>query len=169
MRKPIQLILTILVTMSLLGCGFFYSVIPISDPNPDPLPTPIATSPAQALPKLSGDWLVTLAQSGGIAGVSRSLEITSSGEMTINDIRTGEKKTSQLQSEKLVALGNLVAASTFHLSSQPSVCADCFIYNLQITSGGGDFQAEVDDVNLPDSGLQPVINYLAALLNDRSK
>ena len=160
MRKAVLSVGLLFIALSLLGCGFFYSVFPT------PGPTPIPTNPALHLPKLSGDWLVRLAQSGGIAGVSRSLEISSSGAMTIIETRGGERKVSQLPAEKLAALNELVAASTFRPASLPTGCADCFVFDLRITSADGTFQAQLDEVSLPDSGLQSLLDFLAGLLNN---
>jgi len=136
MRKLTISIATILIAMALLGCGFFTSMFPTAVPEPSPLPSPLPTNPAKQLPLLNGDWHIDFTQSGGIAGTSRSLEISSSGEMTFTNTRTGEKHVTQLPAEKLAALTDLVAAASFRPASQPSGCADCFIFDLQLASGG---------------------------------
>lgn len=162
MRKPFLFIaITLIATLS-LGCGIFTSLFPDSGA----LPTPIPTSLAQNLPELSGDWLIHFTQSGGIAGLSRSLEISSTGETIITDMRSGVKQVGRLSDKDRAAVGDLVRAANFRPAAGPSACADCFIFNLQITSASGVFQGQVDQVELPDSGLQPVVDFLAALLNN---
>ena len=45
----------------------------------------------------------------------------------------------------------------------PSACADCFIYDLQLTSGGKIVQIQADDITLPDSGVAELIRFLREL------
>ena len=162
MRRPFLFMAISLIASLSLGCGIFSSLLP----DPRPLPTPIPTSLAQNLPKLSGDWLIHFTQSGGIAGLSRSLEISSTGGMIITDMRSGKKQVGRLSDKDRASIGDLLQAAVFRPAAGPSACADCFIFNLQITSASGVFQAQVDQLELPDSGLQPVVNFLAALLNN---
>lgn len=172
MRKPVRFVALLFISALLMACNLLFPTLPPTptlspEPGPpDPMPTALPTKQDQSLPKLDGEWLVQLTQSGGIAGISRLIGISSSGEMTISDIRTGEKTASQLAADKLAELNKLVASSSYRPASQPSGCADCFIFTLQITSANGSFQAELDQLALPDSGLQPLVNYLAAMLNN---
>jgi hypothetical protein len=121
----------------------------------------------QALPKLTGTWQISLAQTGGFAGVSRRLEISSNGEMTLTDERSQKQSTVQLSADKFARLKDLVVATQYRPITQPLGCADCFIYDLQIDNGSEKFQVQIDDVNLPNSGLQPLISFLAEMLNNK--
>lgn len=153
----------IVIVVLLIGYGLFYSFNQTREPAS---PTAIPTAPAQALPDLGGEWTLKFTQSGGIAGISRKLELSSGGALTITDTRSGAKKESQLSAEKLAVLSTLVDSSVFHAAPQPSGCADCFVFELQITSDAGNFQEQVDQISLPDSGLQPLLDFLSALLNN---
>jgi hypothetical protein len=171
MRKLVLSAVALLLAVPLLGCGAFYSVFSTPAPSPSPLPTPVPTNPAQKLPLLSGEWQIRFTQTGGIAGVFRNMEISSSGEVKISDRTThpGEEVVTHLTAEKLVTLSDLVAASSFRPASMPTGCADCFIFDLQITGSDGNFQVQLDQVELPDSGLQPLVDFLAELLNNTGK
>jgi hypothetical protein len=165
MRKLLMSVYVLLMALGLLGCSFFYSIFPT--PTPAMLSTQsVPNQPAQELPKLTGDWHVSMAQTGGIAGVSRTLEISSSGEMTVINERSKKQTTTQLSTDKVAVLTELVASSKYQPISEPTGCADCFIYKLEISSAGEKFQAQLDDISLPDSGLQPLINFLGEFLKE---
>ena len=183
MRKLFRSMSIFLIALGLSGCGGF-SPAPIALPTqpeqalPTPaveqtLPTPTGdqVSPklteGQAMPKLAGNWQISLAQTGGFAGVSRRLEISSSGEMTLTDERSQQHSTTQLPANKFAKLKDLVAATEYRPITQPMSCADCFIYDLQIDNGSEKFQVQIEDVNLPNSGLQPLISFLAEMLKTK--
>ena len=158
MRNFLRSVSVFLTILGLSSCVF-------SPPTPIVLPTqPVSNQPAQELPKLTGDWHVSMAQTGGIAGVSRTLEISNTGDMIITDERSKKQTTAQLPADKIAALTELVASSKYQPISQPGACADCFIYNLEISSAGEKFEAQLDDISLPNSGLQPLINFLGEFL-----
>lgn len=195
MRKLFRSISIFLIALGLSGCGS-YSPAPIALPTqpeqvlalPTPtgdqvlLPTPTGDQAApkltegqeapkltegQAMPKLAGNWQVSLAQTGGFAGVSRKLEISSSGEMTLTDERSQKHSTAQLPADKFAKLKDLVVATAYRPITQPMGCADYFIYELQIDNGSEKFQVQIDDANLPNSGLQPLISFLSELLTNK--
>jgi hypothetical protein len=160
MRNFLRSVSVFLTILGLSSCVFF-------PPAPVTLPTqPVSNQPSQELPKLTGDWHVSMAQTGGIAGVSRTLEISSSGETTVIDERSKKQTTAQLPADKIAVLTELVASSKYQPISQPSGCADCFIYKLEISSAGEKFQVQLDDISLPNSGLQPLINFLGEYLKE---
>jgi hypothetical protein len=190
MRKLLLSISVLLIALGLLGCSFFYSLFqtPTATPFPESTsisePTSIATlaatavstleataiptEPAQKLPQLTGNWRIRLEQTGGFAGVSRSLEISSSGQMTIIEERINKNSTTQLPADKLAKLKELVASSEYHPVKQPMGCSDCFIFNLQIDNGSEkEFQMQIDQVNLPDTGLEPLVGFLGEMLNSK--
>jgi hypothetical protein len=175
MRKLLMYISLLLITLGLLGCGFFYSIFQIptatSSPEPTAIPSPgptaIPTQAAQKLPNLTGNWHIRLEQTGGIAGVSRNLEISSSGKMTIIEERINKNETTQLPADKFAMLKELVASSEYHPVTQPMGCADCFIFNLQIDNGSEKFQMQIDQINLPNTGLEPLVGFLGGILNSK--
>ena len=163
MRKLLLFVCALLAALGLLSCSFFYALIPT--PTPEMLPT----QAVGRLPKLSGDWHIRMAQSGGIAGVSRTLEISSSGEMTIIDERSKKQSTSQLPPDVLAMLKEMVASTEYRPISQPMGCADCFIFDLQVDNGKEKFQTQIDEVNLPNSGLETLVGFLGKMLNSNNQ
>jgi hypothetical protein len=159
MRKFLMSVSPLLAALGLLGCSFFYSIFPT------PTPAMLPTQTAQRLPQLTGNWHIRLAQTGGFAGVSRTLEIFSSGEMTVTEERINKKNTSQLPADKFAMLKELLAASEYQPIRQPIGCADCFIFDLQVNNDSEKFQVQIDQVNLPNSGLEPLVGFLGELLN----
>lgn len=174
MRKILMPVLILFVAFGLLGCSSTSTVsstvtpemlllaTPESYPNPPSYPNPSGHS--SGLPKLTGVWHIRLAQTGGIAGVSRTLEISSDGKLTATDERTQKQATGQLSSDELSKLTELVASTQYQEVKQPRGCADCFNYDLRISNGTDKFQAKTDDVNLPDTGLEPLVHFLAEIL-----
>ena len=65
----------VLVFASLAACGPLLR----AEPSPKPLPSPASF------------WTINLKQSGGFAGVSLSLEVSSDGRLVATDERSGRK------------------------------------------------------------------------------
>ena len=122
------------------------------------------TSAPQPLPSPGSSWTMKLDQSGGIAGVSLSLEITSDGRLTAKDERSGRVVVQDVPQEamgRLMQLYSAVQAAT--PKPLPSACADCFIYDLEVSSGEGLVQIHADDTTLADSGAADLIAFLRQL------
>lgn len=131
---------------------------------------PQATQPeaTRSAPLSQGNWNVKLTQSGGIMGLQRNLTVTSDGKVVAVDERTNRTVTSQLTQEELGRLNVRLDGAAFPpAASQQSVCADCFSYDLEVRSGGETYKAQLDDITLTDSDLEPLIAFLRSLL-DRS-
>jgi len=144
--KKIFLWNVLLFSILLTACG-----------NPKPTPQP--------LPTLSIKWMVKMSQSGGFAGISRSIEISSDGAVTVKDERNGKIGKRQLTADELAKLTDLIrSASLKSPTGSPTECADCFIYHIEINSDGGKFTAQLDDVSLPDSGMKFLVGYLVKLM-----
>jgi hypothetical protein len=151
---------------ALLVISIILSACGRSTPEQLPLPSPKPLPTQQQASGLTGIWAVDMQLSGGIAGLSRSIEINSSGAVVAKDDRTGKTAKRQLTSDELAQFKALVnSASLKPASGTPTGCADCFIYSIKITSSSGDFSAQFDDVDLPDSGMSPVVKYLMGLVN----
>jgi hypothetical protein len=122
------------------------------------------TTAPQPLPSPGNSWIMKLDQSGGIAGVSLSLEITSDGRLTAKDDRSGRLVVQDVPQEtmsRLMQLYSAVPAAT--PKSLPSACADCFIYDLQMSSAGSLVQIHADDTTLANSGAADLISFLRQL------
>jgi hypothetical protein len=123
-----------------------------SPPNPEPLPSPAAR------------WTMTLTQSGGFAGMIRSVVVSSDGKLTAQDQRSGRSVTQDLTPDTVARLGALVVALGAITPVAPhSSCADCFVYDLKVDAGGHSVEFHADDTTLADSGAEALIQALQAL------
>ncbi|MGE5249920.1 MAG: hypothetical protein ACM3QS_06850 [Bacteroidota bacterium] len=127
---------------------------------------------APALPDLTATspWTLRFTQSGGIMGMMRTMEIQSSGQATITDQRTKKTATVKLTQADLSQLRAAATQSSYTPVSEPTGCADCFVYRVEIDSGtGAPFAAQMDDVSLEKSGMSTLVNYLRALMETQLK
>ncbi len=124
---------------------------------------PIGSAP-QPLPSPGENWTIKLTQSGGIAGVMQTLEVSSDGQLKAADQRSGRSVTQSLppaalaELQRLFSKASLAAATPVHSS-----CADCFIYDLEVTAGGNKMTVRADDTTLTDSGAAELIAFLRQL------
>jgi len=120
---------------------------------------------------MEGDWTINMTHSGGIVGLSRSVEISSDGKYIVTDDRSGKIVTKQLGSGELSKLKDIVINSEYLSmeSRQPSGCADCFVYDLVIVGSGKKFSVQLDDISMPDSGMETLTIYLRNLIDSALK
>lgn len=111
-----------------------------------------------------GGWEITLTKSGGIMGMSRSVQVSSTGALTLTDLRSNKSTQSKLPAAELSALEKLVISAQFDRVTESSRCADCFFYDLSVTRAGQTDQIQLDDTNLSNSGLQPLVVFLVKFL-----
>jgi hypothetical protein len=140
---------TVLITLFLSSCGIISTPAPAKNQSPT----------------LEGNWTIKMTHSGGIMGLSRSIEITSDGTYTVADQRTGQTKKGKLSEDEFTQLTQLVASTQYSPNNQPSGCADCFIYDIEISGIGKTFTANADDVTLADSGLGPLVMELRSIMD----
>lgn len=138
--------------------------------------SPVSPKPTQAAPEatqpaapLEGQWTIRMIQSGGIMGLMRVIEISSDGNYTVVDERTSKTVTDKLPASSLTELQGLLA--TARLSSPvtgPSVCADCFNYDIEISSEGAarPMKFHLDDTTLSNSGMAELVEYLRGLMDE---
>ncbi|HEY3313388.1 MAG TPA: hypothetical protein VGK00_17230 [Anaerolineales bacterium] len=169
MLKITRILAGSILFLVLLGCRTLTSNFATSTPAALPTAAAEPTGLAMQLPTLTGDWHITVTQSGGIMGMSRKLEISKGGEMAVTDMRTNKKNQANLTAEKQDELAKLVAATQYQPISAPSGCADCFIYDFDISSGGKKFQVQLNQIDLAKSGLQPLVDFLGEYLNGAGK
>src|SRR5258708_23956287 len=134
-------------TLILCGCGIVATVAPAK------------TQP----PILKNDWTIKMTHSGGIMGLSHSIEISSEGSYTVTDERVGQTKQGKLSEDELSALIQLVASTQYSPNNQPSGCADCFMYHIEISGADIGVTAQAGDVTLGNAGLGPLVMELAAI------
>jgi hypothetical protein len=98
------------------------------------------------------------------------MEVSSTGQGTVTDQRTGKSAKIQLTSEQLSQLQQLAAKAVFDPAAKPSPCADCFVYTLEIKTGSGSpLSAQMDDTNLEASGLSPLVEFLRSVMDQALK
>ena len=141
-------VICMLVCSGLLSCA-----PPTSFPPPAP-------SPAWA-------WTIDLAQSGGFAGVNLTVRVDSNGEITARDVRRGREIHRPLADSARRELEGLLTSLRLRgPGGVPSVCADCFLYGLEIKSRGQDASWRGDDTTLVDSGAADLIRLLGRLRDE---
>jgi hypothetical protein len=145
--------IAILFVWFLTACGGVNSL-------PSATPQPAKGS----MPALEGPWTITMNHSGGIMGLSRFVEVDSTGIYTVKDDRIDQIFTGQLSEEELEDLTNVVKSTTYVPEKRPHGCADCFIYDLQIVSDTGKFSAQVDDISIEGSGLSALVLLLRGII-----
>ncbi len=127
-------------------------------------PATITAPGVQPLPSPSGPWNVTLTQSGGLAGVQLTVEVSSNGRLDAENVRLGKRASRQLDAATLDQLSGLVSAIPASTPQLPaSKCADCFLYDLQITSGARTIHIQADDTTLAASGAGELVGLLRGL------
>lgn len=154
----------LLVGLLVTGCA--------QSPTPEPLKTPAPEKPiTSGLPALNSEWTIKMGQSGGIMGLSRSVEISSDGKLTVVDERANKTISGELSAVELSKVNELISSSKYVPPSKPNgmACADCFIYDLEIRTDGEKFAAQLNDVSLPNSGLEPLVTYLRELIDKTLK
>ena len=140
-----RLILLALMVSLLAACG------------PATVQTPFPT----LLPTLTSEWTVKLAQSGGIMGMLQVIEVSSDGKFRATDERAQKTVQGQLSASDLSHLKGLVADALKINSAMPqNGCMDCFIFTVEITESGKPVQSEVNELGLPNSGLEPLVSFL---------
>jgi hypothetical protein len=146
------------LTLIVLTTLFFISSCGTGKPIPQPLPSP------------SDNWDVKLTQSGGIAGVQLTVEVSSEGQLKAEDQRAHQSVNQKLPAETIRVLKGLVSNNLVSNGPNPqSACADCFIYDVDILSDGKNIHIHVDDVTIADSGARELIKTLIKLRDDALK
>ncbi len=149
---PFVLIIALLVA----GCASFA-------PTNAPAATP-------TLPAIADEWTVKMTHSGGIMGLMRSIEVSSDGSYTVADERAGKAASGTLTEEELKKLTKLITGTEFIASEKPGgACADCFIYDIEIQSSGKNFATQLDDISLPESGMENLVTFLRELIDSALK
>jgi hypothetical protein len=115
-------------------------------------------------PPLDEDWTVSMHWSGGIAGVRRNISVKSDGNYRVSDEISGMIIEEKLTDGQLSELEEMLTSLEFTALKIPGVCADCFVYDIEVTSGGRKLLISVDDVSLGDSGAGPLVQFLTGLI-----
>jgi hypothetical protein len=123
-----------------------------------------ATTAPQPLPSPGEAWTIKLTQSGGFAGVHLTVEVSSNGQLKAEDQRSGRTVLQNLSPASMTELNRLFSKALAATAAPPrSGCADCFIYDLEVTSAGNTSAIRVDDTTLEASGAAELITFLRQL------
>lgn len=153
-------VLLFVLLSSILLSGCTQTTIP--EPAQAPLPESTPTSS-----KSTGEWTVTMTHSGGIMGLSRSIEVSSDGRFLVTDNRTNKSTTGELTADDLSKLDNLLTSIDNRSAGKPGgmVCADCFVYDLEIQGGAEKIAVQLNDISLSGSGYEPLVTQLRGLID----
>jgi len=155
MKPSLLLALGTLVLNALTACSVSNAPSP-----PAPTITPVIE------PRMSEQWRIEFNMSGGFAGIMRSAELSNTGQLTVTDEKAKKRVTAQVPEAELMEIASLI---TQIQPAQPgsilSNCRDCFRYRITIRRDGEQFFFQCDDTTLDKSGLAPLINTLAHLLD----
>jgi hypothetical protein len=168
------LLYALLLPLLMAGCGRPVTPMPLKTPTlKSPAPT-FTVTPAFAftpsLPATDDEWDIKMTHSGGIMGLMRSIEVSSDGNYTVMDERSNKTITEKLSASELSKLEEIVLSTKFVAPERgSSVCADCFIYDLEIQKDGKRFKIQVDDISMPNSGMEPLITYLREIIDTALK
>lgn len=128
-------------------------------------------SSSQPLPSPVQEWSAVLTQTGGFAGVDLTVEVTSDGQLTARDQRTGKDVTEKLSPQTMSKLSQLIPTAGASAGDQmtQSGCADCFIYELQVQTNGRISYVRVDDTTLQNTDVADLIALLKNLRDSALK
>jgi hypothetical protein len=168
LSKEIKMPRTIFIYVFLISL-LIASCSPSSTPEPLKTPTPEAQS--STLPALGGEWTIKMNHSGGIMGLSRSIEISSDGKFAVVDERADKTITGELSADELSKINEQLITAEYIPTTKPDGmgCADCFIYDLEIRGSGEKFAIQLNDISLPNSGLESLVTHLRGLIETTLK
>jgi hypothetical protein len=122
--------------------------------------TPATNFPAAP----GGAWTIRMTLSGGIMGAVKKMEIRSDGSYIVIDERASRTRSGRLSLAETAALAERASSIEPQSNQKQFTCADCYIYNLEVSGEGGRFTAQVDDLSLPGSGLEALITSLREIM-----
>lgn len=129
------------------------------------LQTPFAPSfPAESRRGMSGDWRILFKVSGGFSGLRRTMELSSTGAMTVIEQKSARQVVSLTPEDELAEIALFIEnVKSLQLSGRVLTCRDCLEYDLTVRKNGQQFSIQLNDLSLPDSGIEPLINSLVNL------
>jgi len=130
------------------------------------LPPTVSAPEGCATDLSAGVWEIRFGVTGGFAGVSQSLTLSSNGEFKAVDEGaatevSGEAPPADLQSVREALAGSCPPWAV----GRPPACADCFIYSVRLEWNEERFEVELNDVSLPTSAQATLVGALGHLLD----
>lgn len=156
------------VTCFLLGgvilssCG---SELPLSETETVNLASsPIVTEKSEMNDSEPG-WRIEMLVTGGFAGIRRSIQVASTGEVVVRDLDSNKLVDLELDQSDLESIGTQVISITQLPSAENQSCNDCFIYELDITLEGKQLSSSFNDEDLFNSDIVSLVNELMGIIN----
>lgn len=160
------LIAALILSLLFTACSAPAATQPAETPASTPsLPVKEAASTPNPPDKQVNEWTIEMTQSGGIMGLMRSVEVRSDGSYTVKDERLDKTVTGSLTGSDLQELNELMISTSFSPQKPAGICADCFVYDIQIQMDGNKLNVKLDDTSLPNSGLEPLVALLRGLMD----
>jgi hypothetical protein len=115
--------------------------------------------------QIRDDWTITFRTSGGVAGISRLLTLSSSGQAQATDRRRASPITGSVTAAELrdieAALDRLKGESP-RLNND---CRDCIRFDVEVSRNGRRTNFQVDETTVAGSELNSLVNILSAIVN----
>ncbi len=144
-----------------------------SSPAATEADVPAATPVPASTPTLmvADEWTIKMTHSGGIMGLMRTVEISSDGSYTVIDERINKTVSGELSESELAELQEIVASLDYNTGQKPNPggCADCFVYVLEIQGTEKNLNLQLDDISLPESGMETLVKFLRELIDSALK
>jgi hypothetical protein len=139
----------------------------LSSIPPTPPSTPVSAASSPGSCASVEPWSIHLQVSGGFAGVSRALEMSSGGDLSVRDLQDGHLIQRQLTPQEAAEMADLLTAICgLPTGGRPAVCPDCFAYDYEFLIGQRSLTGRATDVSLQGSPLAPLISHLTQLISD---
>ena len=128
------------------------------------LSTPSPTKLTVNSPQPSSSWELEFNLSGGFQGYQRISNLLNTGKLTVVDENNDQQVSVQLDQEEMDKINLfLVNIEKLRFDLQPPYCADCMVYELNLQRDGINLHAILNDLNLNESTLKPLIIELMQL------
>jgi len=100
-------------------------------------------------------------------GLERSIQVNSTGVYSATDLRTKQTVNGMLTADRLKKFKAYISSLNYSPNNKipGAACADCFIYDLEIHRNGKGITIQLSDIDLPDSGLEPLVSELRQILD----
>ena len=144
---------------------------PIGPPAPSPTSAGVASvaqetdGPTESPLAFPDHWRLEFSRSGGIAGEMKTITVTDDGSFVATGRGLQESLEGTLSKEEVGEVGGLLAeVYPFRSIPRGSECRDCFLYTIRLDLGGRLTEITLDDVTLPNSGLEQLVATLNSVL-----
>ena len=147
----VRSLLCAVAAFGLAACSANRSAAPIS-------PAPSADSAAFEA------WHLTFHLSGGFAGLDRTLELASTGELHAADLRRGAKVTTKSPGTEVAQIESVIAKLK-PLDTLPETnCRDCLQYDIEVEMSSDPLVLHLNDVSLAGAADKPLLEALVKTL-----